>query len=147
MIWIQRNESIKTNQGQVPYKHTYCHLLYISYMSMCVYKPSNQWLVTMSGIILGTDSANERHYIVTSSFIGCAHTQNDPCNVLCLLGNQYEIKVHGAYMGPIWGPTGPAWAPCWPHESWYIGKLRVMFIIGVVRTMKSWWVTVLRRWI
>ena len=23
-----------------------------------------------------------------------------------------ESKVHGAYLGP----TGPRWAPCWPHE-------------------------------
>ena len=25
-----------------------------------------------------------------------------------------DSKVHGANMGPIWGPTGPRWAPCWP---------------------------------
>ena len=32
-----------------------------------------------AGIILGMGSANERRYIVTSSLIGWAHTQNDPC--------------------------------------------------------------------
>ena len=26
-----------------------------------------------------------------------------------------DSKVHGAYMGP----TGPRWAPCWPHEPCY----------------------------
>ena len=32
------------------------------------------------GVILGMGSANERRrYIVTSSLIGWAHTQNDPC--------------------------------------------------------------------
>ena len=35
---------------------------------------------TIWGIILGMGSANERRrYIVTSSLIGWAHTQNDPC--------------------------------------------------------------------
>ena len=24
---------------------------------------------------------------------------------------------HGAHLGPI----GPKWAPCWPHEPWYLG--------------------------
>ena len=46
-----------------------------------------------------------------------------------------DRKVHGANMGPIWdrqdpdgphggprvGPTGPRWAPWWPHESCYLG--------------------------
>ena len=28
------------------------------------------------------------------------------------------------FMGPTWahlGPTGPRWAPCWPHEVCYLG--------------------------
>ena len=32
------------------------------------------------------------------------------------------------FIGPTWGPygahlgpTGPRWAPCWPHELWYLG--------------------------
>ena len=28
------------------------------------------------------------------------------------------------FMGPTWahlGPTGPRWAPCWPHELCYLG--------------------------
>ena len=28
-----------------------------------------------------------------------------------------DSKVHGANMGP----TGPRWAPCWPHELCYLG--------------------------
>ena len=36
--------------------------------------------VTVSGIILGMDSADERQrYNVMLSLIGWAHTQNDPC--------------------------------------------------------------------
>ena len=30
------------------------------------------------------------------------------------------------FMGPTWaqlGPTGPRWAPCWPHETCYLGLL------------------------
>ena len=34
-----------------------------------------------------------------------------------------DSKVHGANMGPIWGPSGPRWAPCWPHELCYLGML------------------------
>ena len=30
-------------------------------------------------------------------------------------------KVHRANMGPTWEPTGLSWAPCWPHESCYLG--------------------------
>ena len=36
-------------------------------------------MVTQTGIIMGMGSANERrHYCVTPSLIGRAHTQNDP---------------------------------------------------------------------
>ena len=28
-----------------------------------------------------------------------------------------DSKVHGAHLGP----TGPRWAPCWRHESCYLG--------------------------
>ena len=37
-------------------------------------------------------------------------------------GVQTDSKVHGANMGPTWGPTGPMWAPCWPHEPCYLGS-------------------------
>ena len=29
-----------------------------------------------------------------------------------------DSKVHGAHMGP----TGPRWAPCWPHELCYLRR-------------------------
>ena len=46
---------------------------------MCKYINMNQQ--TDAGIILCMRPANERRrYIVTSSLIGCAHTQNDPCS-------------------------------------------------------------------
>ena len=32
-----------------------------------------------------------------------------------------DSKVHGAIMGP----TGPRWAPCWPHELCYLGGVAV----------------------
>ena len=31
---------------------------------------------------------------------------------------QPDSKFHGANMGP----TGPRWAPCWPHELCYLGR-------------------------
>ena len=36
-----------------------------------------------------------------------------------------DSKVHG----PTWGPTGPRWVPCWPHELCYLG----MWFNGSVR--------------
>ena len=44
----------------------------------------------------------------------------------CLLCNKWNMtrhsmpgsKVHGAQLGP----TGPRWAPCWPHEPCYLGS-------------------------
>ena len=30
-----------------------------------------------------------------------------------------DSKVHGAHLGP----TGPRWAPCWPHELCYLGTI------------------------
>ena len=31
--------------------------------------------------------------------------------------------VHGAHLGP----TGPRWAPCWPHEPCYLGIFQIIF--------------------
>ena len=34
------------------------------------------------------------------------------------------------FMGPTWvhlGPTGPRWAPCWPHELCYLGLIWTQF--------------------
>ena len=38
------------------------------------------------------------------------------------------------FMGPTWshlGPTGPSWAPCWPHEICYLGLFSAH--------MMTWW--------
>ena len=32
-----------------------------------------------------------------------------------------DSKVHGANIGAHLGPTGPRWAPCWPHKLCYLG--------------------------
>ena len=32
-----------------------------------------------------------------------------------------DSKVHGGQHGAHLGPTGPRWAPCWPHELCYLG--------------------------
>ena len=50
------------------------------YHSFALRHPSDEYHKTCSGFILCMHSPNERrHYIVTSSHIGWAHTQNDPC--------------------------------------------------------------------
>ena len=46
-----------------------------------------------------------------------------PCNRMIKLGEgkrpwlQGSWGQHGAHLGP----TGPRWAPCWPHELCYLG--------------------------
>ena len=35
-----------------------------------------------------------------------------------------QLSLIARFMGPTWahlGPTGPRWAPCWPHELCYLG--------------------------
>ena len=39
-----------------------------------------------------------------------------------------DSKVHGAHLGP----TGPRWAPCWPHELCYLGWDRWFYHKGPV---------------
>ena len=47
---------------------------------MIVFTKNNKYLLHDPGIILYMCPANERqHYIATSSLIGWAHSQNDPC--------------------------------------------------------------------
>ena len=46
--------------------------------------------------------------------------QQNPINThltLALTGKIPNSKVHGAHLGP----TGPRWAPCWPHKLCYFG--------------------------
>ena len=51
-------------------------------------------------------------FLVTSSLAGWARTQSDP----------WFAVAYPDGMGPAWGPVGPRWAPCWPHETCYQGK-------------------------
>ena len=35
------------------------------------------------------------------------------------------LSLKASFMWPTWGhlgPTGPSWAPCWPHEPCYLGR-------------------------
>ena len=34
--------------------------------------------------------------------------------------DKYTAQI-ARFMGPTWGPTGPRWALCWPHELCYLG--------------------------
>ena len=49
----------------------------------------------------------------------CAHTHVwwDVWRCIHCPVNIPESKVHGTHLGP----TGPRWAPCWPHELCYLG--------------------------
>ena len=41
---------------------------------------------------------------------------------------------HGAHLGP----TGPRWAPCWPHEPCYLGNLEdVLFLSFILLTSSA----------
>ena len=46
----------------------------------CIYSVNKVCVCVIPGIILSMATANERrHYIITSSLVGCAYSQNDPC--------------------------------------------------------------------
>ena len=63
--------------------------------------------------------------LVTSSLDGWARTQSDPWfAVACPDG-----------MGHAWGPVGPRWAPCWPHEICYQGKASTVGLLLVLLFM------------
>ena len=52
---------------------------------------------------------------------GLMHTVS---TLLYFVMAQYlDSKVHGAHLGP----TGPRWAPCWPHELCYLGTDRFSY--------------------
>ena len=53
-------------------------------------------------------------------------------------------KVHGANMGPIWGPTGPRWAPCWPHELCFKGHHSLGMIVS--SNLAGWYYTIANIW-
>ena len=41
-------------------------------------------------------------------------------------GSILVTSLIARFMGPTWahlGPTGPRWAPCWPHELCYLGSI------------------------
>ena len=44
--------------------------------------------------------------------------------------NNPDSEVHGNKHGAQLGPTGPRWAPCWPRERCYLGRIciRCMWI-------------------
>ena len=42
--------------------------------------------------------------------------------VLWQLQSHPDSKIHEAIIGAHLGPTGPRWAPCWPHELCYLGS-------------------------
>ena len=53
-----------------------------------------------------------------------------------------DSKVHGAHLGP----TGPRWAPCWPHELCYLGhntKHHISLILKWLISRVACWLTVM----
>ena len=64
----------------------------------------NQTVYAYSGIIPYMRPANEwRRYIVTSSLIGLAHTQNDACIFYGMYYGIYYGMYHGIYYGMYYG--------------------------------------------
>ena len=83
----------------------------ISWQEVCVYTILiNDILINTSGVYLGKYRwHNMDHKIFRQSL---------------WLGSTFLIA---RFMGPTWGPpgaTGPRWAPCWPHEPYYLVTTR-----------------------
>ena len=60
----------------------------------------------------------------------------------CLPWEQGSWGQHGAHLGP----TGPMWAPCWPHEHCYLGDYQLRFNVNktFMETLK--WTIVRLSW-
>ena len=57
---------------------------------------------------------------------------------------EWVITLITRFIGPTWGhlgPTGPRWAPCWPHELCYLGMYHQRWF-GFVR-----YITITLHWI
>ena len=51
---------------------------------------------------------------------------NDIRTIHCKFSGISEVSTGNSpliarFMGPTWGPVGPRWVPCWPHELCYLG--------------------------
>ena len=60
-----------------------------------------------------------------------------PISHTCTL-NIREISQTAKFMGPTWGPVGPRWAPCWPHEPCYEGCGAVHGAVCHVLSYATW---------
>ena len=81
-------------------------------------------------VISPDESAQEKYCYITIEWLCIQFIQS--CKVvyhliwwLCRSTTDIsKIPRIARFMGPTWahlGPTGPRWAPCWPHEPCYLG--------------------------
>ena len=72
----------------------FCVSSYFVYCHCCISWNIVPYWTMLHGIILCMHPANERRrYIVTSSLIGWAHIQNDPCNGTYVIGLNCAMKI------------------------------------------------------
>ena len=106
--------------------------------------PKQTWLMLRKPCRLQTDGRTDRRMdgrtdkvnpvYPPSNFVGRGYNNITSADmlILCIAGHQqawywshhFSISLIAKFMGPIWahlGPTGPSWAPCWPHELCYLG--------------------------
>ena len=53
----------------------------------------------------------------------CQQWVGTPASWFNIKMTSYQYSLIARFMGPTWahlGPTGPRWAPCWPHELCYL---------------------------
>ena len=95
----------------IKYLYSYSHILQVHVLILI--KPA-----IASALMAIGPYQSETHslHLWLSQLGGCL--QVGPSQV-GMFQNYPDSKVHGANMGP----TGPRWAPCWPHELCYLGSI------------------------
>ena len=93
--------------NNAPYMHIYM------YAPPCLNGWNTLWPITFT---LYSNSKNKNRGMLVKSSIFYSLPWGHRCNPYTLIAR---------FMGPTWahlGPTGPRWAPCWPHEPCYLGS-------------------------
>ena len=133
LMWWYRNPSslMSFEVYFILFFSNYTHYIkYIDNMALPPpeHKVNSSWSSDYYKIVLMTITS-PLHLPLLSEIILCMHPANEMTP---------DSNVHGANMGPIWGPIGPRWDPSWLHELCYLGHyILTSSIIGWVHIQNN----------
>ena len=128
VYWELMFQSINTHVS-----HLLCR--WISIEVMTVIGCCNMFLVVASGLTEKLSSCLAHlstcfhiccnaAYVFHSNIRATRNSRLSQSSCCCWPGPWWSALI-ASFMGPKWGPpgpTGPRWAPCWPHELCYLGR-------------------------